>query len=86
MGTTGMYVLLVCLCTVLPGQSTDASQDEYVEGLSEKEEREATAVGPPRTPVLSLNTKDPSSSLSLGKIRFSSIICFIFTIQKVKQS
>lgn len=76
-----MYVLLVCLCTVLPGQSSDASQDEYVESLSEKE-GEATAVGS----VLSLNTNVSSSSLSLGKISLSSFICFIFTIQKVKET
>lgn len=72
MRTTGMCVLLVCLCTVSPGQGTTASQDEYVESLSEKTKYETAAVNPPGITALSVNADDSSSSLSLGKISFLS--------------
>lgn len=65
MRTTGMCVLLVCLCTVSPGQG---SKDEYVEGLSENREYERAAVHPPEITAPSVNNDDSSSSLSLGKI------------------
>lgn len=68
MRTTGMCVLLVCLCTVSPGQGSTASQDEYVEGLSENRDYERAAVHPPGITAPNVNTDDSSSSLSLGKI------------------
>lgn len=76
MSTTGMCVLLVCLCTVLPGQGTNASQDEYVDGLSEKSEYETAAVHLAGITASSTNPVDLSSSLSLGKTTF--LFCLIF--------
>lgn len=72
MRTTGMCVLLVCLCTASPGQGTTASQDEYIESLSEKTKYETAAVNPPGITAPSINADDSSSSLSLGKISFLS--------------
>lgn len=72
MRTTGMCVLLVCLCTASPGQGTTASQDEYVESLSEKNKYETAAVNPPGITAPSVNADDSSSSLSLGKVSFLS--------------
>lgn len=69
MRTTGMCVLLVCLCTASPGQGTTASQDEYVESLSEKTKYETAAVNPAGITAPSVNADDSSSSLSLGKIK-----------------
>lgn len=77
MGTTGMCVLLVCLCTVLSGQSRDTSEDEYVEHLRETNGGEAAAGHPPGIPAPSLNTDDSSPSLSPGKINFSSFVLFL---------
>lgn len=68
MGTTGLCVLLVCLCTISAGHGTTASQDEYVEGLSEKSEREPAAVHLAGITAWSATADDSSSSLSLGKI------------------
>lgn len=82
MRTTGMCVLLVCLCTVSPGQSTNGSQD--VEGLSEKSEYETAAGDLPRIRAASANTDDSSSSLSLGKIGFLSLSDF--PLQKLTES
>lgn len=62
MRTTGVCVLLVCLCIVSPGQGTNA----YVESLSEKSEYETAAVHPPAITSPSVNTGS-SSPLSLGK-------------------
>lgn len=77
MGTTRMCVLLVCLCTVLPGQSRDTSEDEYVESLRETNGGQAAAGHPPGIPVASLNTDDSSPSLSPSKINFSSFVLFL---------
>lgn len=77
MGTTGMCVLLVCLCTVLSGQSRDTSEDEYVENLRETSGGEAAAGHPPGIPAPSLNINDSNPSLSLGKINFSSFVLFL---------
>lgn len=82
MRTTGMCVLLVCLCTVSPGQGTDASQDEYVDSLSEKSECETAAVHPPGITAPSTDGSNPS--LSPGKIRFLSF--FDFPLQKLTES
>lgn len=68
MRTTGMCALLVCLCTVSPGHGSNASQDEYVEGLRENNGYERAAVHPPGFTAPSVNTDGSSSSLSLGKI------------------
>lgn len=77
MGTTGMFLLMVWLCTVLPGQSRDTSEDEYMGSLRETNGGEAAAGHPPGTPAPSLNTIDSSPSLSLGKINFSSFVLFL---------
>lgn len=72
MGATGMWVLLVCLCTVSPGEGADASQDEYTESLSEKSQYGPAAVDPPGTTAPSASPDGSSSPLSLGEISFLS--------------
>lgn len=65
-----MCVLLVCLCAVSPGQGRDASQDEYVESLSETSEYETAAVDRPGITAPKVKADEASSSVSLGKSFF----------------
>lgn len=78
MRTTGMCALLVCLFTVLPGQSTSTRQREDTERFTEKHEHGAAAVLPEGTTGANVRA-DSGPSPSLGKISFLSLfyLCFV---------